>query len=81
MMSDELWMINIDDINTVPGLDDMIVDLVESWFADAPLNTHDFLDRLDEWLYSNGYQMPSQIDDPTIKTIMRRARQIKKELN
>ena len=80
-MSDELRTINIDDIKTFAGLEDMIVDLVEGWFADAPLNTHDFLDHLDEWLYHNRIQLPSQLDDPTIKAIMRLARQIKKELN
>ena len=81
MMSDDIRIINIDDIPNIIGLEDMIVDLVEGWFADAPLNTHDFLDRLDEFLYHNRLQLPSQLDDPTIKAIMRRARQIKKELN
>lgn len=81
MMSDELRTIGIDDLTTFPGLDDMIIDLVEGFFADAPLNTHAFLDHLDEWLYLNRIQLPSQLDDPIIKAIMRRARQIKKELN
>ena len=81
MMSDELRTINIDDIKTMDGLDDTIVDLVEGWFADTPINTHDFLDRLDAWLFAKQLQLPSQLDDPTIKSIMRRARQIKKELN
>jgi hypothetical protein len=81
MMSDELRTINIDDIPNIVGLEDMIVYLVEWWYSDKPLDTHDYLDRIDNWLFPLGYGLPSQLDDPTIKFIMRRARQTKKECN
>ena len=80
-MDNQLQLITIDNVQTIDCLNAMITDLVEGWFADSPISLHDFLDRLDGWLWHKGYELPSKTDDPSIKWIMRQARQIKKELN
>lgn len=59
---------------------EMIEDIVDGWYIDDKLDTYGFLDRLESWLLNRNTILPSQMDDPVIKKILRIARKYKKEV-
>lgn len=67
-MSDIQWM--TEDIETV----------VEGWFADEPLRTHDFLDRLESFTMRKQVCLGSDTTAPIVKHVLAIARKIKREL-
>lgn len=67
-------------LDGVPGIHQMIGDIVEGWYADERIDTHGFLDRLEDWLLRDGFCLPSQLDHEVIKAIMKVARKAKREL-
>lgn len=68
-MSDIEWM--TEDIETV----------VDGWFADEPLKTHDFLDRLESFTMRKQVCLGSDTTAPIIKHILAIARKAKRDLD
>lgn len=67
-MSDMEWI--TEDIETV----------VEGWFADQRISTHDFLDRLETFTMRRDVFLGSDTTAPIVKHILSIARKVKKEL-
>lgn len=67
-MSDMQWI--TEDIETV----------VEGWFADEPITTHNFLDRLESFTMRKQVCLGSDTTAPIIKHILAIARRVKKEM-
>ena len=67
-------------LHRVPEINEMIVDIVEGWYADERIDTYSFLDRLEDWLLRDGLCLPDQLDHEVIKAIMKAARKAKREL-
>jgi hypothetical protein len=62
-------------------VDDPILRSVEDcveWFLDGPLNEDDFIDRLCK-SYAGGWDI-EQLNTPAVRTIMRHARKVKREM-
>jgi hypothetical protein len=67
-LTDLEWM--AEDIETV----------VEGWFVDEPIRTHDFLDRLEGLTMRRHVHFGSDTTSPVVKQVLATARKIKKEL-
>ena len=60
-------------------VEELIAEIVESWFVDEPLNREDFADRLENVL-PNMMCLPSQFDDPVMMQVLKLARKVKREM-
>jgi len=61
-------------------VEELIAEVVESWFVDEPLNREDFADRLENVL-PEGLCLPNQFDDPVMVLVLKFARKVKREMD
>jgi len=60
-------------------IEELIAEVVESWFVDEPLKREDFADRLENAL-PNGLCLPDKFDDPVMLRVLKMARKVKREM-
>lgn len=60
---------------------ELVSSIVDGYYADQPLVTAEFIDRLEGWAMStmNCY-LPSNYDDPVVVALVKMARKIKKQM-
>jgi|APGre2960657423_1045063.scaffolds.fasta_scaffold365657_2 hypothetical protein len=61
-------------------VEELIAEVVESWFVDEPLNREDFADRLENVL-PDKMCLPNQFDDPVMLRVLKLARKVKREMD
>lgn len=61
-------------------VEELIAEVVESWFVDEPINREDFADRLENVL-PDGLCLPDQFDDPVMVRVLKFARKVKREMD